>query len=393
MMRPVPRCTLAASLSRARPAWRRAGLALVLGLIGCSGDTARPYAPITDPAQLYMQLALNAGAVTLSTTPGYAIFQLTATPLNAMGEPMTGLPTPTFSYANPNDSTKVKLSSAGLLTAVAAGTNIKIVASVTTSDNVKHIDTAFINVNATTDPPPALAMLTLDPGPPDSTIVALFSNAPFPTSSWYIGSGIYPGRSSYPNVSFYRRALTAAGDSIPKLAVEYFALDPTVAAVDRRTGKLFLNNIGQARLVVRAAAYGVIKTDTTVFTITNPIARGVQVKDYGPGQSIFGDPIVIRPSGMMAWINRWGPIGVVFDDPAGVSIPPASICDQATTIGVSPSPTACDADFSTDTTTADNNRYRVRQFLVPGTYTYRDTLSGAVGTVIVTDRPPAEVLR
>jgi hypothetical protein len=68
---------------------------------------------------------------------------------------------------------------------------------------------------------------------------------------------------------------------------------------------------------------------------------------------------------------------VVFDDPDAAQVPAASLC----AIPIMDVPRACDADFAVDTTVL--NGYRIRQFPLPGTYTYRDTVSGAVGQVEV----------
>src|SRR5689334_3667472 len=83
--------------------WAVPGL-LLLGLAGCGG--LEPVAPyngiITDPANFFQSLTLNYRAIVLSTAPGHNTFQLTATPRNALGQPMEGLPTPTFRASDTN---------------------------------------------------------------------------------------------------------------------------------------------------------------------------------------------------------------------------------------------------------------------------------------------------
>ena len=147
--------------------------ALVLAaLLGC-GDI-EPVAPgdvlITDPAQLYRGLALEAAAITLSTTSPYNTILLRAMPRDAQGNPMAGLPAPTFRLQNPNDSVRVLLTPTGLATAVATttGTGVRVIATLT-SGSITHVDTARIAVKATADPP-KLATLSIEPILPDSAI-------------------------------------------------------------------------------------------------------------------------------------------------------------------------------------------------------------------------------
>jgi len=101
-------------------------VALAGGLAGCSGlDPVATYEQLTDPAQLFMALTLDHPAVNLSTdatVPSYNTLQLTATPRNALGRPLTGLPAPTFHLDKATDSTKVTVTPTGLVTAKSATT-------------------------------------------------------------------------------------------------------------------------------------------------------------------------------------------------------------------------------------------------------------------------------
>src|SRR5881394_1092597 len=149
----------------------RAGLALlgVAGglagtLLGCSNiEPVAPVAgPITQPEQLYMDLTLNYRAINLSTAAGSNTLQLTATPRDALGNPMTGLPAPVFKSP---DTTKVRVTPEGLLTAVGTITNFQVTATLTVGP-VTHADTTWINVTAL---PQVWDTLSIHPVPPANT--------------------------------------------------------------------------------------------------------------------------------------------------------------------------------------------------------------------------------
>ena len=146
-------------------------LVLVAGLAGCSG--VEPVAPhhnlITDPTKLYTQLTLDYRVLTLSTdiTCHCATWQLTATPRDALGGAMKGLPVPTFSLLSPSDTNTVRVTADGMVTALQTGMT-KILAELTV-DGVRRTDTAFIAVENPV-PVPTLASVSIDPLLPDSAI-------------------------------------------------------------------------------------------------------------------------------------------------------------------------------------------------------------------------------
>src|SRR6188472_1020921 len=159
--------------SRFRAHSRAPVLRLLLGLAlaGCSGLEPVPtYEPVTDPAQLYMRLVLSHRAINLSTVAPANTLQLTATPLDASGQPMAGLPVPSF---RSSDTTSVWVTPEGLLQARGPATGVTVIADLVAPGNIRHADTAMVNVNATTDPPPVLASLVLDPVQGDSAVRAI----------------------------------------------------------------------------------------------------------------------------------------------------------------------------------------------------------------------------
>src|SRR5262245_33764389 len=81
------------------------GCLAAFGLVGCSGlESVQRPDPETDPTRLYTDLTLDRRAINLSTVAPYNTLQLTATPHDAMGQPMTGLSAPIF---HSSDTTSV----------------------------------------------------------------------------------------------------------------------------------------------------------------------------------------------------------------------------------------------------------------------------------------------
>ena len=370
-------------VERCRAAWlvvrRHITVVVLVVLTGCSGlEPVTGYKPVTDPEQLYMALTLNYRVANLSTAAPYNTIQLTATPRNAMGEPMSGLPRPTF---RSSDTTSVRVTANGLVEARLQATGVEVIAEVVAEGNIRRADTALFNV--TTNPsPPELASLSIRPLPPDSTIWPIW---PFPSA--FYGTILlitYTGMPfEFPSLS--PRALDRAGNLIPGLAIEYESLDPEVVPVDPRTGDIdisLLSRPGQARVVARTTAYGISKADTVLFTLTFPIIHGVEIEAVPDGPPAFTpSEVTIRPNGMVFWTSlSGGPVDVIFDAPANVA--------EITSLCIALGGAFCGAGNISvfDGSSGDPlDQTRGRLFPVPGVYSYRSTLTGATGRVVVTD--------
>ena len=357
----------------------RVWLAMAVTLAGCSNlDPVASYAPTTDPAALFMALTLDHRAINLAAVAPYAEFQLTATPRDARGEAMSGLASPTF---RSSDTTRVWVTSDGLLQARKSGRNIKVIAELVADGNIRHADTAIVNVTTSTSPP-MLDRLQIQPAGGEAVWH-------MQTSSIAAGRGqilfaIAANRvltNGIPPVS----ALDSTGASITGLALEYASLDPDIAQVSR-SGAVAALQPGEVRVVARTTAYGVTKADTMVFTVTMPIINGVLVAP-GPSNgppSVSATTVRIRPGGYVFWTNQTADsVSVSFDDPAGAG----QIADICSGIGGA-YPVHCDSgnippfmstanDFFEDT--------RGRQFMEPGSYTYRIEPLGVTGQVIVSE--------
>jgi len=364
-------------------------LGLAGGLTGCGTlEPVAPLKPVTDAEQLYMSLTLDHRAINLSTASPYDTLQLTVTPRNALGAAMSGLPAPTF---RSSDTTSVWVTPDGLLQARRSATGVLVIAELVIDGPVRHADTALINVSNLASPP-VLASLSIDAVPPDSGV--------WPTTTANIGHFLF-GQAIVSGVGFainnFRltpRAVDADSNSISGLAIEYASLDLAIGVADKYDGLVTLLRPGHVRFVARTTAYGITKADTAVFTVTLPIASDVWTEQRLGGPTIFvPNEVRIASYGMVFWRSYLSDTAdVTFDDPTNVIEPPAVICEfmdfLASYFGPGP---ACGAgnillpNVAPPILVDESERtLQVRQFPVPGVYTYRSIRTGATGRVIVT---------
>ncbi|HEY9479988.1 MAG TPA: hypothetical protein VIP79_07850, partial [Gemmatimonadaceae bacterium] len=346
-------------------------------LAGCGGlEPVAPYSPTTDPAALFMALTLDHRAINLAAVAPYDELQLTATPRDARGEPMSGLPAPTF---RSSDTTRVWVTPDGMLQARKSGKNIRVFAELVADGNVRHVDTAIVNVTASTTPP-MLDRLQIQPAGGEAVwYMQTFSNASGRGQILFSLSG----RSFQSGLTV--SALDSTGASITGLALEYESLDPEIAEVSRR-GSVATRQPGEVRAVARTSAYGVTKADTMVFTVTVPVINGVLVEP-GPSNGpprVGATTVRIRPGGYVFWTNQTADsVSVSFDDPASA----AQIADICSGIGGA-YPVHCGSGNIPPFMSTTNNFFedtRGRQFMEPGSYAFRIEPLGVTGLVIVSE--------
>jgi len=184
-------------------------------LAGCGGlEPVGRFTPTTDPTQLYMSLALNHRAITLDTLAPYNTLQLMATPLDATGAPIPDLPAPVFTS---KDTTTVWVTPGGQLQARRAGTGITVIASLTAPGNIRHADTAIVNITASSGPPPVLASLTLSSIPADSAKIQYCPGGAFQFVD--VAIRLLPFKACELDVAVTAQA--AGGADMPGLAIEY----------------------------------------------------------------------------------------------------------------------------------------------------------------------------
>lgn len=385
-------------------------LAIVV-LAGCGAiDPVATFEQDTDPKHLYLQLTTDQGAVTLSTVAPYNTLQLTATPRNALGEPMEDLPAPTFHLALASDSTNLTVTPAGLLQARAPASEVLVIAELGIPGNVRHADTTVVYINATTDPSPQLASLASEPIAPDSAIMPMdlgfnFSDFGFLPFKYIIQEIPVP------------RALDAQGNPIPDVVFEFRSLDPTILQPligPYSSGYLQVagTSAGRARLEFSTTTYGTTLVDTMFITVTWPVIQRVRIT-AGVGGTTQFQPSDIRltPYGVVFWENlvAGDAVDVTFEDPANVADPltaelgsgPVRICDRMNTESFyyGPGPHCGPGNVLVPGFPSDpdlpfpgEHTYQMRLFRIPGVYRYHSTRTGATGRIIVTADPnPAAV--
>lgn len=349
---------------------------LLLGLValgGCQGiEPVTRFESITDPGQLFMAITLDRHAINLSTVPPWDTIRVTTTPLDASGKPLDGLPAPTY---RSSDTTAVAVSADGLLRARRGGRGILVVAEIAQEGNVRHADTAIVNVTTNANPP-VLASLSIHPVQPDSAVWAIMP----PTG--YGGAlilALVAGINVVPTLT--PRALDVGGASISGLVIDYRSLDPAVVQFNKSAPVPL--RPGQARIVASTTAYGMTAADTVAFTVTPPVVQGVVSAPDGGG-AFTPSEVTLRPGGYVFWLNMTSaPVDVTFDDPSAVG-EVAPLCDRLGVqfCGGGNIPAFWDGEHGTF---GDGESVRARQFPLPGTYTYRNTLTGATGKIVVTD--------
>jgi len=357
-----------------RPARRRAAeLAclggLILALAGC--DDLQPtatYEMITDPARIYASITLDHRAVTMALTPPYNTAKLTATVRNGKGEPMSGMPAPTF---RSSDSTRVWVSPTGELEARSTGGGILIIAEMTSPENIYHADTAIVNVTALANPP-QLTTFRIDRENVDPLAWGLLaSNSVEP---WFILAlfGVIP----FPEVTV--QALDQNGVPITGLSIDYRSLRPEVAVVDRVSGQVTSGGFipipgllkpGKVEIVASTLSYGVAKADTAEFAVTYPAVQGVYV-ELGPDgvPRLSPDEVIVVKNGFVGWVNSiTDAVEIVFDNPAQVG--------EATVVCMIFGPDFCGggdiAPFTGTPILEGPETLRYRHFPTAGTYTFR----------------------
>lgn len=356
---------------------RKAALRLIgiLALVGCDSLPAVPaFEPITDPAELFMALTLDHRAINLSTAAPYDTFRLTATPRNGLGDVIRDLPPPEF---RSEDTTAVWVSRDGLLQARRAAAGVRVIAELTAEGNVRHADTAYVNVTANPNPP-IPATLSITPQTPEEATWPMLSQKAVVGQLFLeqiAGIPVWP--------VLPLRAFDESGNPITGLAIEYRSLDPRIAEVDPVTGMVTQTLApGEVGIVARTVAYGVVKTDTAFFTVTLPLVHVVLINDWSAGVPVM-DPseVTIRPGGYVFWVSALSsPVDITFDDPTNIE----ELTEVCAILG---------GDFCgggdiapIDGSSGDvMDAARGRRFPVPGSYAFRSTLTGLSGRVIVAD--------
>jgi hypothetical protein len=327
--------------------------------LGCASDATVSPSPAVDDSHMYWALTLDHRAVTLSTAPGYDTIRLTATPRNVAGQPLSDFPAPVYTSL---DLEHVQVDADGLVHAIASGSALAVVASLT-QDNHTHSDTVLINVTEDA-PPPVLATFSIHPLPGDSAKT-----------------------STDVQKSLQARTEDASGTPIEGLSVDYKTSDPTTAAIDRSTGVIQPIRPGHVVVVATATAYGITKRDTLNFTIGYPITLllSVALQQSSSGQQVAAfvpNHLVMGTGGVVLIFNPTTvATDITFDDPTNVAQADdycgflVAFCGTGNI-----EPFASNPD---DPSSTSGNR--ARRFPVPGTYRYHSTIFGTTGSIDIID--------
>ncbi len=371
---------------------------LLLGLIvgGCSSDlNTAPSLSMNG----YWELRLNHHAIQLSLRPPYNSLQLTANPYTANGElwvPITTTPSQADSIldASPaefisRDSTKVLVSSTGLITAraVQAG-NVFVVATRKLGNSI-HVDSALVRVTDVVIPP-VLDTLHVRPRDGDSAKVAV------PMSCFGACLTIK---------SFVVTAKDTAGAAMANLPIYFTSSNPSVAEVGNGrvvnrfapTKSIAVFRPGKVVLQSETWIYGVTKYDTLLFTVGYPINGGTH--QVGPVVGVGGVVgymgVGFGPGATVGFYNRTGirvvdavsgrgvaqngvSVDIVFDDSMNV-LPAISTSQNSGGGNIRGIP-------GDTTAQSESQNVRFRRFLKPGIYMYKVLPFNTVGKIIIHDK-------
>jgi hypothetical protein len=313
----------------------------------------------------------------MALTPPYNTVQLTATPVNALGEPISDAVPVTFTAVD----SIVSVDTAGRVTANFRTEGLSSLTRVIASlryQNVTLADTATIQVTATAPSSP-LATFTLQAAPGYSTQCNLNI-----TAIENCGSVV-------------TIALDSAGDTLRSatkatLVVAYASSHPLLATIDS-SGTITELDTGHVTFSTSTWAYGVVMRDSLPYIIDWPqenAVHAVQTITHGATPTLdWSYPaMTIVAGGTIVWSNQFDQkIDIIFDDSTAVSAClPSLLCSLFPPTGSGNVP-----PFYTDTTYTDPSVYAlgavIRSFPIAGTYHYHSRIFPSTRGVIYVKEP------
>ena len=367
-------------------------LVVALALSGCDDvPEVVTFEPITDPRELFASVTLEHRAINLSTAAPYDTFRLVPVPRNALGEPIAGLPAPTFESS---DTTRVWVTPDGLLQARRATDferPVYIVAKVVAENNIAHVDTALVHVTANPNPP-RIQSLRISPDPSRTMDVEIPSEGLFYYGMLYLASGM-PLQEvlSMMEPRLVPQFLDESGRPVMTgsayMAVDFRSSNPDALGV-RSSGYMNPFRIETVRVTARAVVYGVEVSDSVDVRVVYPTHIGIAITEDEHGNlSLKPKEVTVSPNARVLWINASGsPVDIVFDRPDDVVDDP-ELCNRMggdfCGRGDIPAFTGGPEDMLDPSRML--NAMRLRRFPEPGVYTYRSTLTGLTGRLVVKD--------
>ncbi len=358
-------------------------------LYGCGDQFST--APISS-TNFYWELRLNYHAALLSLQPPHNTLQLHTTPYTAVGEGwqpegMTPAQVDSLLTASPaefvsRDSSKVLVSSTGLVTARAVQSgNVYVVAARKLGNSI-HLDSALIRV-ADVASTPVLDTFRVQPRDGDSAKVASDRRSVF--------------FSSFAEKSFMVTTKDEYGSTIAGIPIYFTSSNPFVATVkDRFAAAKSISIINPGEVVLRSETwvYGVAKRDSMVFIVGYPIAPTLVIFPsemlrndlewhYGPGATVgfrnFSGMTAAQASLYGVAASNGVPIEIIFDDSLNVSAA-VSISQNSGGGNIRGGIPGDTAPFP------DAGRIRYRRFISPGSYVYRILPFNTTGKIIIHDK-------
>lgn len=319
----------------------------LLVMSGCREDSLSLDVPGRD--RFIWSMELNHKAIVMSTQAPYDTIKLTPKVYNIRGEEIEYGGAITYTSNGP----QVEVASDGTLLAKGTITNLRVIAS-TTDHNVTLTDTAMITVIGTS-PTVKMNSFSIQQPSGDSAKVAMSS------------FGVNRTKSLAATV------LDADEKPISPVSVFYKVSDPSIASINRSTGMLTTNTMGDVMVYAYTTIFGVSKMDSLKVTVGPPLLNYVtvlgRVMNSDTVTSFAADSILIGVGGTVRWTNASRRIvNVVFEDSLKVS-------------GVTPLETGNIPAWGPVGT--DTFPVRQRVFNAPGVFKYKSSVSGGSGVVVV----------
>jgi hypothetical protein len=357
---------------------KKIGLILLMVIVACDTDQLTNIA--TNLSNFYfLRLTPEAASLGVGQTQ-----QLTVTPYDAgpcggtacsiltPGNPITVAGTPTFKSL---DTTKVKVSSSGLVTAIGAGTTTVIAtlqdipATGSGLPSVTRADTTAFTVTASATSFGGIALsatrATDGAGSPD-TLVVTYTDAAGATNGT-------------------QKATTTTGIGATVGRPQFYSSNPENATVGT-TGIITGVKPGTATITATISIGGVNKTATFAVTITDPVTATFSIQQAVSGTSILFFPQTLTVSatealaeGKTGAVVTWSVLAGTFTT---TSVPNSTACFDVTFANPSAAQASVTGGASGNITTICSGTAS-RLFTAPGTYTFTSSTNGATGSLIV----------
>jgi len=353
------------AMPRARRGWRTALFLGAAFLMACVGD--KGVAPSTRDATAALGI--------VSVAPLNAIMAVGDTmSLTVTGHTLSGAPIASFDsiqyvFQNPSDSVAVHISANGLVTALSpSGVGSPIYVQVMVfKDGLARADVAILQV---TDHAIAGATLSIQPGPSDSTRLAV-GNDKFIVP-------VIQNAAGDQQVGFPAVRYEVSDSTVMQCYIPDFMSTPTVNERQLTTSScgghrvnldvIHGNVPGTAWVIASVRVYGVALRDSVLYTVTNPVIEYVV---FSPTNLALGglstNTYIITPGGSMVFYNGFDPstgamVSWVFDDPSAAT---------------ATNPPATDGDTTGNVSSIGGGLFSTRLFPTAGTYPWTATVTGA----------------